>query len=114
MAADENVLGALHSKVAEVLTNLLDGTELPTGETDEAGNEITQRMDPSAAVLTSAIQFLKNNNITCAPAENNALGALADKIAQREQRRKEKRTPLAPADLSTVAADTAFMMGRAN
>ena len=112
MAADENALGHLHTRVATVLTELLDGTPLPTGQTDEDGNEIMQTLPPSAAVITSAIQFLKNNNITCTPAKDNALGALREKIEQRENRRKQRMAT--PADLSLASDDADFLSSRPN
>lgn len=110
MAADEQVLGALHTKVAETLNVLLEGTPIPTGEQDEDGNEVVQVMPPSAAVLTSAIQFLKNNNITCVPSKNNALGELEEKMALR----KAKRATLTGADLASASESAGFMMGRPN
>jgi hypothetical protein len=88
MAANEQILGDLHTKVAEVLTGLLDGQSLPTGEQDDDGNEIVTVLAPSAAIITSAIQFLKNNNITCTPSKDNALGALVAAKEAREARRK--------------------------
>lgn len=109
MAADETALGNLHTKVAEVLTDLLDGTPLPTGETDGDGNEITQTMPPSAATLTAAIQFLKNNNITCTPAKDNALGALEAKMAERKAKMRAGR-----ADLAVATEGAAFMAGLPN
>lgn len=111
MAADETALGDLHNKVALVLSDLLDGTELPTGEQNDDGEEIKQVMPPSAATITAAIQFLKNNNITCTPAKDNALGELQEKIAAREARRKARPSA---ADFSLASADAGFMMGTAN
>lgn len=98
MVADENTLGNLHSKVAEVLTGLLDGQETPTGE----------RIEPSAAVITSAIQFLKNNAITCTPAQGDAVDTLRQKIAQREARRQVRREVTID-DLRFSEADAKFL-----
>jgi hypothetical protein len=89
-----------------VLTDLLDGQELPTGEVDEAGKEITQTLPPSAAIITSAIQFLKNNNITCVASEDNALGALRQKQEEREARRKANKL-----DLNAATEATSFLSG---
>lgn len=109
MAANEQVLGALHVKVAEVLTDLLDGTDLPTGEQDDDGNAIVQKLQPSAAVLTSAIQFLKNNNITCVASDTNALGALVDKQKAREATRLARKEAM-----KIASQDMSFMQGMPN
>jgi len=109
VAANEDTLGALHTKVAQTLSTLLDGTEIPTGEEDEEGNEIKTVIPPSAAVLTASIQFLKNNNITCTPAQDNALGELEAKLKERAQRMKTGR-----ADMVAAREDTAFLTGLPN
>lgn len=109
MAADEQALGALHTKVAETLNTLLDGTVIPTGEVDEdTGEELKQTIPPSAAVLTSAIQFLKNNNITCVASKDNALGELEAKIAARRANRANKT------DLVAATEGMGFMAGLPN
>lgn len=89
--ADETKLTALHDKVAEVLIDALDPVEVPQIE-DEEGNVIQEatRMPVSAAHITAAIQFLKNNSITCAPAEDNKLGELKRKMEERQARRANK------------------------
>jgi len=93
MAASEDALGTLHDKVANTLSRLLDGTQMPD-YTDPETEEVIQgeRLEPSAAILTASIQFLKNNNITCAPSEDNALGKLKQKMEERQARRKERAT----------------------
>lgn len=86
MAASENKLGKLHEKVAEVLLDALDGELLPGyGEGDEAVPE--KRIPPSAAIIAAATKFLKDNEITCTPAENNALGELEARMAARRAKR---------------------------
>lgn len=91
MAADEGTLGALHTKVAEVLIDALDGQSIPEVK-DEDGTVLqeAQTMAPAAALVTAAIQFLKNNNITCAPSEDNALGELERKMKERQARRANR------------------------
>lgn len=91
-AADEGTLGALHTKVAEVLIDALDGQTLPE-ITDEDGTVIQEetKMPVSAAHITAAIQFLKNNNITCAPSQDNALGELERKMKERQEKRAKRR-----------------------
>ncbi len=86
---------------------MLDGTELPTGEQDDDGNEIKTKLPPSAAVLTSAIQFLKNNNITCSPSKDNALGELEEKMAAR----RAKRVQAGSIDLEAAKKDAKFLAG---
>lgn len=89
MAATEKRLGELHTKVAEVLIDALEGEELP-GYTDEETGEIYEpkRMLPSAAIIAAATKFLKDNEITCAPSESNAIGELENKMAERRRRRE--------------------------
>lgn len=92
MSASEGALGALHTKLAEVLAEALDGQVLPA-VVDEDGQVLQEetKMPVSGAVLTATIQFLKNNNITCAPSEDNAIGALEAKMKARQEQRANKR-----------------------
>ena len=86
MAASESKLGALHEKVADVLLTALDGELLPGyGEGDDAVPD--KVIPPSAAIIAAATKFLKDNEITCTPAENNALGELEAKMAARRSKR---------------------------
>lgn len=110
MAANETKLGALHEKVATVLTEALEGNVIPA-EFDSEGEEIAPevRMPPSAAIITSAIQFLKNNNITCAPSEDNSMGKLRDAVAARQAQREQRRKTIPAPSLETDRMD--FMDG---
>lgn len=91
MAADEKQLGTLHTKLAQVLEQLLDGDVLP-GYTDEEGEVIPDKvMPPSASVLTVVAKFLKDNNVTCVPSKDNALGALAQKLENQKNAAADKR-----------------------
>ena len=81
MAANAGKLGELHEKVAEALTEQVVGYV----ETDEKGIERTVR--PSPALLGAAIAFLKNNNITADPEQNEALRELSSKLADRRKRK---------------------------
>ncbi|WP_448500708.1 hypothetical protein [Sphingomonas sp.] len=108
MTADETALGSLHDKVARTLTRLLDGTDLPTGEVDDDGNDIVTKMEPSAAILTASIQFLKNNNITCQPAKDNALGELEAKLRESRNRKANR------ADLVAAREQVGFLSGLPN
>jgi hypothetical protein len=91
MSADEGTLGALHNKVAEVLSVALDGQQLPD-YIDPETEELVKgtKLQPQAATITAAIQFLKNNNITCAPSENNAIGELERKMKARQDKRANR------------------------
>lgn len=94
MSASEGKLGELHNKVAEVLTKALDGQVLEA-VADEDGAIVQEEtvIPPSAAVIVAAIQFLKSNNITCAPAEDNAIGALEAKMRARQEKRAARAQP---------------------
>ena len=70
MAATESALGDLHDALAKTLTDLV-GVEAP-----------------SAAVLAVAAKFLKDNNITCTPATDNALGELEAQMQAKRNRAK--------------------------
>lgn len=69
--ATEAQLSELHNVIATHLTDRISGGEA------------------TAAEISAAISFLKNNNITCAPSDDNALGEL-EKIMEA---RRAKRTP---------------------
>lgn len=74
MAATDKVLGDLHEAVARALIRAIesrvDGDGIP--------------IYPSAAELGAAITFLKNNNVTCVPTDDNALGELQKKLEQKQ------------------------------
>jgi hypothetical protein len=69
-------------------------------------------MPPSAAILTVAAKFLKDNNITCVPSKDNAIGALEAKVKEREAKRAERRAT--QSDLKEATADMSFMTGLPN
>lgn len=106
MAATEKVLGALHEKVAEVLSLALDGEELPGYEDPETGEVVPpKRLAASAAIIAAATKFLKDNDITCTPSENNALGTLE---AQMEARRLKREAARVDFDEAREAANFKF------
>jgi len=90
MAASESKLGALHEKVAEVLLDALEGDTIP-GYTEEnpATGEVTEvpdrKLPASAAIIAAATKFLKDNNITCAPSQDNAVGSLVDRLKAKQK-----------------------------
>jgi hypothetical protein len=111
MAASEEALGNLHDKVANTLNRLLDGQRVPA-ITDEEGEIIQEEqvIEPSAAILTASIQFLKNNNVTCAPSDDNALGQLRDKMKARQERRLAKKADRA--DLNAAEEQAGWLGGQ--
>lgn len=98
MAASDVTLGKLHEQVAQALSEQVQGY---VEQTDEG--ERTVR--PSPALLGAAIAFLKNNNITASPAENEALRDLGEKL----KARRNKRIP--QANLDAAAEDYANRFG---
>lgn len=110
--ASEGTLGQLHDKVARTLSDMLDGQELPA-VTDDDGNVVQEAtvIPPSAAVITASIQFLKNNNITCAPSQDNALGELEQKMKARQEKRANKAQPNV-IDFEQAREDAGFVSNR--
>jgi hypothetical protein len=97
MAASDKKLGDLHEAVADALSEQVKG--YTKTEVTAAGEEVQVEVKASPALLSAAIAFLKNNNIT-ADAEDNA--ALRD-LNQALQARRKKKIPQASLD---EAADT--------
>ena len=87
--ASEAALGELHAAVALTLANAIAAPRF----TDD-GNPIegTEGMACSAATLSAAITFLKNNNIT-ADADTNV--GLADLKRALESKRKDQKARMA-------------------
>lgn len=84
--ASDKRLGLIHNLTAEWALSLLDGTA--TEEVIDAQGEIKLRkVRPSAAEMAIVRAFLKDNNITCAPSDDNALGRLQQKLAEKQGRR---------------------------
>lgn len=108
--ADESKLSALHDKVAEVLTEALDGQTMPdyvdpeTGEVEPGG-----KLAPSAAIIAVAAKFLKDNNITCVPSEDNKLGELEAKMKARQEKRRNRANPT---DLANAAEQATWLGGQ--
>lgn len=91
MAADSNALGALHSQVAGVLSDMLRPREEPIF--DKEGNDTgkVRMIYPTAAEISAAVTFLKNNNITADADHNEELKKLRDAM---EARQAARRKPL--------------------
>lgn len=79
MSASENELGSLHALVAKLLAEKLSG--------DSA----------SASDFSNAIKFLKDNNITSQPSDDNELGNLERTLAARRGVPKASEEDLADA-----------------
>lgn len=110
MAANEDVLGKLHTAVAEALSVALEGDLLPGYTDEETGEEVeAKRLPPSAAIIQAATKFLKDNNITCTPSKDNALGELEEKMLARQRKRTASKL-----DLATATEQTGFLSGLPN
>lgn len=104
MAANEDILGKLHDMTATALMALLDGTPILNEEGVEVG-----RMMPTAAVIQAAAKFLKDNNITCAPSEDNKMGELRDALDEKNKRREQRRA--SRAELAEASQEAGFLRG---
>lgn len=92
MAASEKKLGALHEAVADALTEQVKGyTQV---EINREGDEVEIEVKASPALLSAAIAFLKNNNITADAEDNEALRELGKAL----QARRKKNIPQAALD----------------
>jgi hypothetical protein len=115
MAASEDALGSLHDKLATILTEALEGDELPgyTDKDPETGEETwvpPKRLPPSAAIITAAAKFLKDNNITCSVSTGNKMDELKKAAEKREAARLARRaTMVTPTTMTPDKAD--FMDG---
>jgi len=107
MAANETVLGLLHDLTATALIAKLRGTPV----LDEDGEPTGEVIPCSAADIQAAAKFLKDNNITCAPADDNKLGELEDKLKDRQKRRASRLTPQ---DMEDAREQMAFTQGLPN
>ena len=90
MAASESALGDLHKELAVALTQEVKGVIV----TDDNGSRVVR----SASMISAAVAFLKNNNISCDPTENEELANLGKALAARRKNR---------ASISQVALDEA-------
>jgi hypothetical protein len=77
-AATTASLLELHAKLAKQLDKTLD-------------RDIADDMPTDAATLSVINMFLKNNNITCDPAEKDTTSALAEKFREQARVREERK-----------------------
>lgn len=95
MAADSKALGGLHTKVAQVLTSLLEDQKRDVF--DKEGKCVgTEVITPSPALIAVAVTFLKNNNITADPDTNDELKATTEALRQRREARQKRQMALDP------------------
>lgn len=92
MAASESTLGLLHTIVAQ---SLID--KIKSGEA-------------TASDVSNALKMLKDNNITCAPSEDNAIGELERELSKHTT----KVAPVTDDDLAAALEAADFSLDRAN
>lgn len=98
MAASEKKLGGLHEHVANELDEQVVGYMEPVFDLE--GKVVSERkVRPSPAVLSAAIAFLKNNNITADVEDNAAMRQLSEALAAR----RKKKIPQAQLDAAAEA-----------
>lgn len=107
MAANEDLLGKLHDMTATALMVAMEGTPILNEDGEEVG-----RMMPTAAVMQAAAKFLKDNNITCAPSEDNKMGELRDALDEKNKRREQRRATRA--ELAEASKEAGFLHGLPN
>lgn len=108
--ADEAKLALVHDMVTEALIDGLKGQQMPDyvdPDTEEVVKGAT--LPPSAAIIQAATKFLKDNNITCVPSEDNKLGELQAILNDRQKRKRER---LQPADVAGATEQAAWLTGQ--
>jgi len=81
----EQELSALHGEVARVLSTQLRETITVI---DEATGEQQELLTATPAVVSAAIKFLKDNDITASIEEDENLGELEEMLAAKRNKRK--------------------------
>ena len=107
MAANETTLGILHDLTAKALMAKLEGIPV----LNEDGEPTGEVIPCSAADIQAAAKFLKDNNITCVPADDNKLGELESQLKAKQARRASRLTPQ---DLADAKEQMAFTAGLPN
>lgn len=98
-AADAGALGGLHELVTRAFIRKVQ--ERVVVRVDKEGEQVEEVVEPTAAELAAAVSFLKNNNITCAPSEDNAVGELKKLMDARRLRSR----PVLPDTLADIPGD---------
>lgn len=99
MTADVKTLGDIHRQLAETYRQMVSPREEPVFTKDGEpvmveGVQMTRTVYPTAAELAAANAFLKQNNITASPEEDEGMAALQEQLKQR----RRKRAPVLPDD----------------
>lgn len=94
MTANEALMGALHDALArDLMQKITKGTA-------------------TAAEMSVARGLLKDSNITCSPAADNALGALEAQLAAKKARRETRHVGSAtPIDMNAAVDSMDFLSG---
>lgn len=89
-AATESALGALHSKVAKVMTKALDNFEAAQDAYDPS-KEDAILPEVNASLLSVITKFLNENKITCTPEESEEMSELAERLANKRAGRRVRK-----------------------
>lgn len=108
MAAKESRLSFLHNLTAEHYVKMLEVGGTVVGK-DEEGEDIIQPMTPAA--LQAINKFLKDNEITCAPDEDNAVGEIEDRLRLRNARKEARQAARKASQEELTEAGGAFLGG---
>lgn len=104
--ASTDVLGALHSLVASVLTKqlkLADGA-LAGELTPEQIEALEGVLSDTKVSIGAAISFLKNNNITASIEKSNELRELEETLSKKREAGKGRLTPAQMAEAAEAFA----------
>lgn len=83
-AAEEDKLGALHNRLADVFIAGLEGEVV----INEDGEEVV--VPPSPQFLNAARAFLKDNEIICVASKNNRIGKMEDLLKKHRETAKKR------------------------
>lgn len=97
MAPDSTKLNNLFDLVTDAFIDKVRGGEQTIVNKD--GDEVTVQLKPTAAELAAAVTFLKNNNITATPSDDNKLGELEAMVKERAERRRARMSRAVAADM---------------
>lgn len=109
--ASEDKLGALHEKLADVLSECITPTDEPV--LDDKGNDTgeTKRVMPSPAYAAVVAKFLKDNEITATRGQSDALEKL-NAAQEANRKRRQERAKLNARDIrdAGLAVDASLGM----
>jgi hypothetical protein len=80
--ASINALGALHEKLAMVMSEALDGESF----VDEETGETTSFKATNPALFTAVAKFLKDNDVVAIPETEDAVTQLRDQLEKRNRK----------------------------